>query len=669
MCVQKRSILVVVGVLGLVSACNQLDTVLPSAGSYQVNALVNQYSLDECSVIAAGDPVLPYFSSPVRGDPDLDALVLYLENSGGTALGNRVRYGMDAPGPAEADGGRIDGTRADGAQADGNFSAGGTDDSGPGAGGLSVDMESGGETFIRVAGFTGKLPPFPMPPGLEIGAYTLVFEIRGRETLLSRMSRPVYYIGDREFVTGEIHYYLPGIYGNGNVVPQGVPVLLETRLRAGGDLEPYVVWYNGNRRIGEGPVTEGKARLFWKAPQKSGFHSIRAELFPFTPLPSQKGRVRELSLPVSAGAGGAVFGEGALRGASADQVLYWYQFAGDLADTRTGMELGIPASGRAGPVWYPAEQVYGLGLGTGESYEPPQVSLKLSPEGEGDLRFFIRLLPLGGGTVFTARLGAALRPVTVTLSVAEEALVLSLEGQDQKSLISRPLGPGGTGSSFVEAEAVIAIRGTTLYGRLELGGFSSAPAPRRGGPERDGQSPGGPEPLDEEYGEDGEVPALGSFPRSSLRESGGAPSFPPEEWAVLRLGESLNGDLRSWLGTGESVVFSPVREEPEMVRQAGDLAEEPAADPSRDGPDPEAAGSLAAVIDDFGALVRQAAAREEPGAGPGIAGGPEEAGAGGRPGARDRSGSGAPSAGARAGSRFGSAGSIDSSGNRAGSPR
>jgi hypothetical protein len=594
MYLRRKGIAVLVGALGLLAACSQLDTVLPSAGTYQVNALVNQFSLDECSVIAAGDTVLPYFSSPVGGDPDLIALVVYLEDSEGKALGNRVRYTVE---PVEGSGTEGAGDTAVSSavpsampsdNGTGNPVYGSGDgirdgDSSVSDSGLGSRLDSPEERVIAVDRFTGKLPPLPLPESFEIGSYTLVFEIRGKQDLLSRMSRPVYYIGDREFSTGEIHYYLPGFYGNGNVVPQGLTVMLETRLRAGRDLDPYIVWYNGNRRIGEGPVTAGAARLLWKTPQKSGFQSIRAELFPFKPWTHQKGKVRELSLPVSSGNE-----ETGPFTAPAEQVLYRYQFSGDLLDARTGRELSPVSPDGTAPSWYPGDQVYGLALGPGEFYEASYAILKLSRDGEGDLRFFVRLLPLNGGTIFTARLGAAVHPVTVTLGAEGEALVLSLEGQDQTSLVSRPLELNGRGPSFVEAEITLKLRGTGVYGRLDVTGLPSTAAARR----LSGQTEG-----DSLEGGQGDLDALGAA--SSQWRSGDSRPFPFKEWAALPLTEALNGEVHSWLGaeklSGPSVFG--IREDSETVRQAGGAAAGTGVPDQPDDPAP-----LTAVVDDFGAL-------------------------------------------------------------------
>ncbi|MDR3247981.1 MAG: hypothetical protein LBT39_04270 [Treponema sp.] len=420
------------GVFLLSTACNQLDIVLPSTGTYQVNALINQASLDECSVIADGDAILPYFANPVADDPDLANLVIYLQDTGGTTVGSKVRYTIDFTVPKSQ------------------------------AEGLTENPEDA-VVIVHVANFTGELPPFPLPGEMQIGLYTLVFEIRGKQDVLSKVNRPVYYIGDREFAPEDIRCYLPGRYGNSHLVPQGLTVLLETRVSFSADLDPYIVWYNGNQRIGNGLVSAGASRLLWKAPQQTGFHTIRAELFPFKPTASQRGKIRELSLPVSAKSE-----EAESSSASTEDFLYRYQFAGDLLDSQSGIGLKRePALQNAVLSWYPAEQVYGLVLGKNDTYETTLSSFEIPKTTGGDLRFLIHFIPLAQGTIFTAILGSATNPLTVTLSLAEEALLLGLKSREQESATSKSLEKADSEPTFIDAKIHVEIQDTRVRAYFE----------------------------------------------------------------------------------------------------------------------------------------------------------------------------------------------------------
>jgi hypothetical protein len=459
MCIQKlRGIFFEAAVLILLGGCNQMDTVLLSTGSYQVDALVGQFSLNEYSVIAAGDTVLPYFVNSVRGDPDLDSLVLYVEDGGQRVLGPRVSYAAAAGwlNTEKDTEDRVPGAAAEKIVEEGGKGEAGkvekTAETGDGDGD-GEEVKEGGkrvnnfvppaveEVTIRTADFTGKLPPFPLPEGLEIGGYTLVFEIRGVRGVLSRARQPFYYIGDQKFTVGEIRHYLPEFSENKYLVSQGLTVMLEVPVEYGGGLDPYIIWYNGKNKISEGFAAAGMDRLLWAAPLRSGFHTVRAELFPFKPQTGPKGRVKEFSLPVSpkndrkAAAGGAETGE----------YLYRYQFAGDLLEDGTGVGLDPVQRSELPLSWYPAEQVYGLGLRAGDIYETPGYTLDLSKDEWGELKLFIRALSLEDGGIFTASLGSSLR---VGLALKEEALILELEGQGQVSRISGVLQKSGRDPAF-----------------------------------------------------------------------------------------------------------------------------------------------------------------------------------------------------------------------------
>jgi hypothetical protein len=446
MCVQRLKRAVYwAGAVFLLGACNQINTVLPSAGTYQVDAMNGQLPLNECSVIAAGDPILPYFVTPVINDPDLNSLVLYVEDGDRKVLGRRVLYTSDSP-PARRNAGE-------------EQEAG---EAGPYGGDLTIPVET----------FSGKLPPFPLPEGLEIGAYSLIFEIRGEQDMLSRVNRPFYYIGERNFTAGDIRCYLPGLYENGHLVPQDLTVMLETELSYDEGLEPYVIWYNGKSRIGEGPVAAGAARMFWTPPPHPGFYTIRAELFPFEPRAGQKGRIKEFSLPVSQKTEDPV--------PAAGDYLYMYRFAGDLLESRTGMMLEGGDPEGPPPSWYATDQVYGLALGEGEAYE----ALSCSPafSGGGELNFFIRFIPLKEGRIFGAALGSSLK---IGLFAEEGALVLKLEGGGRESRISRALPESGR-PAFSAVQVTVSLERTAARALLKLTGSTAPEGPGEEGPPEEG---------------------------------------------------------------------------------------------------------------------------------------------------------------------------------------
>jgi hypothetical protein len=567
----------------LMSACNQLDTVLPSIGTYRVNALVNHSSLDECSVITADDTILPYFSSSVAGDPDLANLVVYLEDSGGKPVGNRVRYTTEpVPAAETTTENTVDASKTDTPATEGSpglekplETAESPSESGvPKSGdetaavpaGTVTDPSTAHSLVIPVNNFTGQLPPFPLAGDIEIGYYTMVFEIRGKQELLGRAERQILYTGDQEFSSGGIRYYLPGVYGNRHLVPQDLNVMLETQVNYGEDLSPYIVWYNGSRRIGEGFVSDGVARILWKASRQTGFHTIRAELFPLEPQKAAKGIVQELSLPVS-----SQVEETPPLAARSNEFLYQYQLSGDLRETGTGAELSREHTGTGTPLWYPAAQIYGLALKNGDSYEASPRVLDLTAISAGDktglLRFFVHFFPLSEGTILSAMLGYGPNAVTLRLFLAENALYLEAEGGGGR-ILSDPMEIDGAYASFMGLALDVEIRKTGLSLSFVPADSSLLPQvpPETGVPATASPETGVPAPP-------------------ARQEMGEAPSRGLE----LELNNLPQGELRSWLGT------PPGTEEQTVENLDG-----PASTLKKAPPVP----APVAVIDDFSALFR-----------------------------------------------------------------
>jgi hypothetical protein len=562
MCVQrlKRSILGAGFIILLSAACNQMDTVLSAAGTYQVDALNNQVSLNECSVIAAGETIRPYFVNPVVDDPDLLGLILYIEDAEGEILGRRMFYTADAgltrKGPPEGDQDPVPDEVLEEKTEEQDEKPVNT---------AAVFLEE--DITIPVKNFTGKLPPFPLPENLEIGAYSLVFEIRGEYTMLSRTIQPFYYVGDQKFTAGEIRHYLPGSYGNSHLVPPGLTVMLESQVDCGEDLDPYIVWYNGKNKIGEGFVAAGAARLLWKAPLRSGFHTIRAELFPFKPGSGQKGKTKVFSLPVSQK-------NETIPGAEADDYLYWYRFTGDLLDAKTGKSLNPAQGSGLSPSWYPAEQVYGLALAEGDSYEVPGHSLVFSENGGERIGFFIRVLPLKDGGIFSARLGSSLG---VRLFLKGGILFLDLEEEGQTAQISKELPEPRRGPVFAGIFITVKLEERRVRASLALGDSSFGGLDGTGSP-----WPG------MESGDKDAVP-IEDLPIQK--------EDAPSEWVEIDLALPLGGELRAWIGEEPEKLPKP-----ERAKEIREESPSPYSLVSLEEPAAKSPLPPVLVIDDFAAM-------------------------------------------------------------------
>ncbi|MDR0387955.1 MAG: hypothetical protein LBH57_07940 [Treponema sp.] len=265
------------------------------------------------------------------------------------------------------------------------------------------------EDVIYVKKLGGNLPPLSLPRNMEPGQYILVFQVIGKQGVLHQIEAPFYYTGTSRFALDDIHAYLPGIFDRGHLVPPELPVMLETKLAAGAGLNPYVIWYNGKKRIHEGYVADGAARFIWQAPAQTGFHILKVEAFPFKPLNTGMrtpvGKVKELSLPVSAKNENFSFAgipAGSETGFSGKDLIpvRRYQLFADLKDSRSsGITGNILAAMNHTPEWLPRGNIFGLAVGPAHVFSIPGPLFTSSPQDEGHLLF--RFIPLADGTIFS----------------------------------------------------------------------------------------------------------------------------------------------------------------------------------------------------------------------------------------------------------------------------
>ncbi|GHV55655.1 hypothetical protein AGMMS49579_19080 [Spirochaetia bacterium] len=422
-----KFMLIMAGASLLLSACGELDAEFPASGVYGVNILIGKSSPNEGSIITEKDTIRPLFTSSVANDPDITGLMVFLQNENGEIVGRKVQYTLNA-----ADTGAVPVT--------------GDDDSETGAaeGKNTKTLPekkdiAATDTLIYVSRLDKELPLFPLPENLSIGQYTLVFQVLGERQVLDQISRPVYYIGGAEFTLEDIQSYAPGISVSSHPVPPGLTIMLETQVTADKRLDPYIIWYNGKKRIHEGRIADGAGRFLWKTPDQPGFQTLRAEAFPFKPAPDQTGKIKELSLPVSVkGEHTGVFAK------EAEQFTNWYQFAGDLRDSKAPAETtrALVTRKNHSNRWLPTEGIYGLAISTGDTYQVPLASFIRSGDEQGEGRFLLRFKPVSGGTVFNALfngVGSSQAILDMNLSFGDKGLILDLKTGTKSVEIPIPL--------------------------------------------------------------------------------------------------------------------------------------------------------------------------------------------------------------------------------------
>jgi hypothetical protein len=459
MCLSKAGI----GLLAIFSAfiaagCGETDTILlsklASNPAYRVNAAVEGRTLDECAVIGIDSRIQPYFVNSIKNDPDITGLAVFLETLEGETVSRKIRYasgfaeqvsgsGTDAGGqfldddvPETADGitvsgeGREYGTTT----ANDGYSPGGDSlREGEGADAEQSSGSDGGikkeavyrirekkafsetektsnpdELVIYVPEFSTELPALLFSGKLAIGPYILVFQVLGLQGVLSRFEKPVYYIADAEFALEDIQTYCSENTELSGVVSSGSVLMLEIKVSADERLAPYVVWYNGKKRLRESPVSNGADRFLWRAPAQTGFRAIRAEVFPFAPPDAYKnntnGQVKELSLALSSKQTGKAVNTEALP---PDSVTRWYQFSGDLSDSLAPGDRGRKLKPGYDTVitWLPKAKIYGLAAGSGYSYAIPgpffTPDKKLPGRGQFVFRFAVQSSGIISSGIFT----------------------------------------------------------------------------------------------------------------------------------------------------------------------------------------------------------------------------------------------------------------------------
>jgi hypothetical protein len=424
---------------------------LSSNGSYQLKATVNDGSLEDCSLIRAGDKIRPYFVSSVSGDPDLTGLLVFLENSRGEAAGGKVRYTLQADSaspaattPSQTEAGTETKTgepvkTGDPLEKEPNAKV----TTGQSASPAEPAKKPEPETVVAVKRLDKELPYFIVPKNLEIGQYTLVFQVLGGAETLSRMETALYYLGDMAFALNDIQMYLPDDSSGSRLIPPGTTVMLEARLDFDRRLNPYIVWYNGKNIIGEGKLADGAGVILWKAPEQTGFHALRVEVFPVQLRKGYAGTSREIALPVSAKVtdAGYFFGDvqayaaisaqaaaiavepaasssvpaaipAALRPAepkpaesqasdaparrfavqTPPDILHWYQFGGHLLDSKApSTERALIPVSEKPPRWMPVDASYGLAAGPDDAYLLPQAAFFRNGEESGGGAVFVPL--------------------------------------------------------------------------------------------------------------------------------------------------------------------------------------------------------------------------------------------------------------------------------------
>jgi hypothetical protein len=257
--------------------------------------------------------------------------------------------------------------------------------------------------------------------------------------------------------------------------------MLEARITAGEGLDPYLVWYDGKKRIGEGRSFAGGSRLFFTVPEENGFRLLRAEAFPFPPAKKKgpensgageraRGKIRELSLPVSfKGTGPDYFFPAEKEG---NNFVCRYLFAGDLRDSIDSQpaRLLVNESAAGASNWLGYGGIYGLAVGVGDCYRIPQKIFRSFGQDEEKI-FSFRCKMLGDGPVFSALLSNGSGGLQLSRESDNLVLTLTAEGNSHTASADLP-----ATEDFFSFTLSLAFRENTLTAVLSPEGMPEAAA-------------------------------------------------------------------------------------------------------------------------------------------------------------------------------------------------
>jgi len=428
MCVRGIKIVVFISIAALFCAffgsCGPMDSFFTSGGNYKINIKINNLPLDECSFARSGDRIQPYFEESVINDPDITSLVVFLRDSMGEIAGWKVIYEIDQSqnlqehdpdedqgldeeqetlsvvndkNNDETENNEDNEELVSNAVETDNFSSLNNEYYFE----IPSQYKNGDELVIPVKSLD-NLPFLPIPPDLSAGRYTIVSQIMSDKNILQRIEKTFFYLSSSHFSYNGISIHLPGIAESNQLIPKGTIIMLEANIDFDSGLDPFIEWYHGKKVISEGLISEGAGNLFWKAPEESGFFSLRAIVFPVEEFHGLAGFQKEISLLVSSKSIDIH-----LITEDSPELQHWYTLEANLNDLKT--PTAEQTSERAlkhvrnSPKWKASNGTYGIVTGNDNIITLPKVSVSEKDNISWQLLF--RFKPENDGGILTVQFG------------------------------------------------------------------------------------------------------------------------------------------------------------------------------------------------------------------------------------------------------------------------
>jgi len=469
MCLQKSArLFLFLAALSVLAGCEAMDAILPSTGTYKINAKINDISLDDLSLVSSKEKIQPFFEEPVSEDPDITELVILLKDTRGITTGYKVIYSLTynyndknnnkEPEP-ELQPNQDNSKTENKAENQTEEKKDAVSDK------INIPenikyVKKGNEIIFPVKSLDEILPNIPLPYDLPIGKYTLVFQVMGKNTILYKFEKSFFYLADAEISFDSIQVNLPGIAENSQFIQNGNVILLDAKINFDSRLDPYVVWYSGKKIIDEGLYSNGAGYLLWKAPAQNGFVPLRAEVFPSWERSGLAGYQKGISLLVS-----SKEIDMHLLSEDTPNFVQWYPFEGDLNDMvtkNTEKKIIRPVESNK-PVWQPSNGTYGLASGDNITYKLPDIPF--TNNGKGAWQIISRFKPINEGDIFSVQFGPAF-DTTMTLSSKKSNLVLTLASASKSD--SETLKLPEDKDSFVTVSVKFIIQSGRLSAKLSF---------------------------------------------------------------------------------------------------------------------------------------------------------------------------------------------------------
>lgn len=353
-------------------------------------------TLDQGGLVNSQTNLRPAFLSSVAADPDVQGLSITLKDSSGLDKTDEIIYSTSQ---------------------------------------LNTKAER-----IFVSNLDSTFPPFTLPPDLPIGPYNLVIKVLGVDGVLFEKSLPLYYLSDAVFSIQEIHSFPPGIKPSTSpLFPPGIQLLLESLVSADLRLDPYIIWYEGNRIIKRGRLAEQANFLLWQTSGAEGFQTFRFELYPENPGENKdQNRIPYISTSLRV----AISNMAPIPGLNPDLGPFttWFRFLGTLTAeaTESGPVPVLRKLGTPDTLWLPGDDNYGLAVGFAHRYI---VTDPLIPVSNGTIQkaqIFLRYASYsrnGSGPILFVRFNnqnETNAPLDLSLSLEAGTLIMKVTSKDEQ---------------------------------------------------------------------------------------------------------------------------------------------------------------------------------------------------------------------------------------------